>query len=104
PQPLLELTGSWFWGTSEGVVHVDDGGWLRLEHVSGMVSRSRFRPGADGSWTGVDNYFAGERLRVVRDAAGRVRHLDVGTFVFTRVPYTPAESVPGGIDGGWTVT
>lgn len=47
---------------------------------------------------------------VVRDGAGRVTHLDLGTFVFTREPY-PADGavpgsvpgpVPGGVDpGGW---
>lgn len=104
PQRVLELTGAWFWGTSEAALYAEDGGWLRLEHVSGMTRASRFRPNGDGSWTGLDHYFAGERLRVVRDATGRVQHIDIGTFVFTRSPYAPPESVPGGIDGGWTVT
>lgn len=104
PQPLLELTGTWFWGTSQAALYAQEGGWLRLEHVSGMGRTASFRPGGDGTWTGVDGYLAGERLRVVRDAAGRVAHLDAGTFVYTRVPYAPEESVPGGLDGGWTVT
>lgn len=104
PAAVLELAGAWFWGTSQVALFVEDGGWLRLEHVSGMSRASRFRPGGDGTWTGLDGYFARERLSVVRDAAGRVRHLEVATFVFTRSPYAPGESVPGGLDGGWTVT
>jgi hypothetical protein len=52
----------------------------------------------------MNGYFAGERLRVERDAAGAVSHLDLGTCVFTRQPYDPAVPVPGGVDpAGWRV-
>jgi len=63
---------------------------------------TRFRPLGDGSWVGLDGYLAGEPLRVVRDAAGRVSHLDVASFRYTRLPYDPARDVPGGVDeSGW---
>lgn len=103
PADLLALTGSWFWGTSEGVLRVLGEGWLRLDRVSGMLSGSRFRPAGEDTWTGTQGYFRGERLRVVRDAEGLPRHLDIGTFVLTRRPYEPADVIPGGMaGGGWS--
>lgn len=102
---LLALTGSWFWGTSEGVLHVQPDGWLRLAHVSGMLSDCRFRPTGEDTWVGLHHYFRGETLRVVRDAHGAATHLDIGTFVLTRRPYEPGDVIPGGMDeGGWPTT
>jgi hypothetical protein len=41
-------------------------------------------------------------LRPVRDPDGVVGHLDLGSFVFTREPYAPADAVPGDVDAaGW---
>lgn len=94
---LLELTGTWYWGPAPSTVAVEGVDGLRLD--GGEAGRSsRFRPRGDGTFVGLDSYFAGERLRPVRDAAGGLTHLDVGTFVFTRQPYDPAEVVPGGVD------
>ncbi len=63
---------------------------------------SRFRRGADGTWVGLDGYYAGETLRVVPAPDGTVSHLDLGSFVFTREPYAPADVVPGEVDpAGW---
>ena len=57
---------------------------------------SRFRPRGDGTWRGLDGYFAGETLRVTPEL------LTLATFVFTRTPYDPAQPVPGGVDpAGW---
>jgi hypothetical protein len=37
----------------------------------------------------------------VRDGGGgAVSHLDLGPFVFTRLPYAPGEVIPGGLDSG----
>lgn len=105
PARLLALTGSWFWGTSEGVLRVLPDGWLQLDRVSGMLSPSRFRPKGEDTWAGLQGYFRGETLQVVRDAGGTPRHLDIGTFVLTRRPYDPADAVPGGFpEGGWPAT
>lgn len=105
PADLLALTGAWFWGVSEGSVRVLADGWLRLVSVSGMMPPSRFRPTGTDTWVGLDRYFRGETLRVVRDARGAATHLDIGTFVLTRRPYEPGDVVPGGMDeGGWPVT
>jgi hypothetical protein len=60
---------------------------------------SRFAPAPDGTWRGLEGYFAGERLLLADD------HLDLGTFVFTRSPYDPEAPVPGGVDDrGWQAT
>ena len=51
---------------------------------------------------GLNSYFAGETLRPVRDEAGRLSHLDIGSFVFTREPYEANAPIPGGVDpDGW---
>ncbi|CAM3558336.1 Serine hydrolase [Stackebrandtia soli] len=104
PADELGLAGYWFWGTSAGLLRVEGDGWLRLDAVSGMMSTSRFRPVGSDEWVGLDGYYAGETLRVVRGDDGRVRHVDLGTFVLTRSPYDPDGFVPGGwSEGTWPV-
>lgn len=99
---LLELTGAWYWGVTPTGVRLLREGWLEVSGLGSQGRASRFRPNGDGTWTGLDGYYTGEVLRVVRDGAGGVRHLDVGTFVYTREPYGPADSVPGEVDAaGW---
>jgi hypothetical protein len=99
---LLELTGPWYWGATPYALHLLAGGWLHLRPISGSGRASRFRPERDGTWTGVDAYYAGETLRVFRRADGTPSHLDLATFVFTRTPYDPAAPIPGGVDPvGW---
>ncbi|MGW0737436.1 serine hydrolase domain-containing protein [Streptomyces sp. NPDC002851] len=99
---LLEVTGPWYWGTqSFGLRLVGDSG-LELRPLSGSGRGARFRPEPDGTWTGLDGYYAGETLRAVRHADGAVSHLDLGSFVFTRAPYDAGAPVPGGVDPeGW---
>jgi CubicO group peptidase (beta-lactamase class C family) len=101
-EQLLALTGLWYWGpTPFGLSLLADRG-LELKPLRDSGRASRFRAGPDGTWVGLDHYYAGERLRVVRDPAGAVSHLDVGTFVFTRDPYDANAPVPGGVDPeGW---
>ncbi|MFF3689357.1 serine hydrolase domain-containing protein [Streptomyces sp. NPDC002187] len=103
-QALLELTGPWYWGTYPyGLRLVADRG-VELEPLRGTGRKSRFvaDPGARETWTGLDGYYAGETLRVVRRDDGSVSHLDLGSFVFTRQPYEPGDAVPGGMDEhGW---
>ncbi|MTE20029.1 serine hydrolase [Streptomyces sp. TRM43335] len=99
---LLALTGPWYWGPSGFALRLREGRALELVPLGGRGRASRFRPEADGTWTGLDGYYAGETLRVARDADGGVSHLDLGTFVFTRHPYDPQAPVPGGVDPeGW---
>ncbi|WP_055585311.1 serine hydrolase domain-containing protein [Streptacidiphilus griseoplanus] len=99
---LLALTGPWYWGPSALVLRLGADRELDLSPVGGTGRGSRFRAEADGTWTGLDGYYAGEVLRVVRDGGGAVSHLDIGSFVLTRGPYEPTAAVPGGVDpAGW---
>ncbi|RXS87745.1 class A beta-lactamase-related serine hydrolase [Streptomyces sp. TM32] len=101
---LLALTGPWYWGANPHVLRLRPERGLELAPLSGVGRSSRFRPEEDGTWTGLDGYYAGETLRVVGDEDGSVSHLDLGTFVFTRGPYEPSDPVPGGVDpAGWRV-
>ncbi|MGW7357831.1 serine hydrolase domain-containing protein [Streptomyces sp. NPDC054802] len=101
-QELLALIGPWYWGTNAYALRLVSDGGLELGPLRGGGRRSRFRAGAEGTWTGLDGYYAGETLRVVRRDDGSVSHLDLGSFVFTREPYEPGDAVPGGVDpAGW---
>ena len=97
PAPVdPSLLGPWFWGPSPYALRAAPGGLLDLGGLGRPGRSSRFRPGPDGTWVGLDGYFAGETLRLGTDA------LILATFVFTREPYDPAAPVPGGVDsGGW---
>ncbi|MFJ6561699.1 serine hydrolase domain-containing protein [Streptomyces sp. NPDC091412] len=99
---VLELVGQWYWGTYGFGLRLTADGLASLEPLSGNGRRSRFRSNGDGTWTGLEGYYAGEVLRVVRRPDGAVDHLDLGSFVFTRQPYDVDASVPGGVDPeGW---
>lgn len=99
---LLALTGPWYWGTNSYGLKLLAGGGVELQPLRGTGRGSRFAAGADGSWTGLDGYYTGETLRAVRRPDGSLSHLDLGSFVFTREPYEPADVVPGGMDAeGW---
>ncbi|MEV4108360.1 serine hydrolase domain-containing protein [Nonomuraea sp. NPDC049695] len=91
---LLALTGLWHWGPKPYTLRLLPERGLALEPVGGSGRASRFVPRPDGTWLGLDGYYAGETLRVAAD------HLDLNTFIFTRTPYDPAAPVPGGV-AGW---
>ncbi|GGY29400.1 serine hydrolase domain-containing protein [Streptomyces djakartensis] len=98
----LELTGQWYWGTHAFALRMTADGLLSLGPLSGNGRRSRFRANGDGTWTGLEGYYAGELLRAVRRPDGTLSHLDLGSFVFTRQPYDEGAAVPGGVDPqGW---
>jgi hypothetical protein len=99
---LLALTGPWYWGAHPFALYLRDDRALELKPLAGGGRASKFRAEADGTWTGLDGYYTGETLRVVRGTDGAVSHLDLGTFILTRGPYDPAGPVPGGVDPqGW---
>ncbi|MET7594989.1 MULTISPECIES: serine hydrolase domain-containing protein [unclassified Streptomyces] len=99
---VLELAGQWYWGTLAFALRLSADEGLSLGPLAGGGRRSRFRPNGDGTWTGLDGYYAGEPLRAVRRPDGSVSHLDLGSFVFTRQPYDESAQVPGGVDPeGW---
>jgi CubicO group peptidase (beta-lactamase class C family) len=98
PSPVpLDVLGIWFWGPSPYALRAIGDGMLHLGPLPGRGGRaSRFSAQDDGTWLGLDGYYAGETLRIAAD------HLDLGTFVFTRSPYDPQAPVPGGVDErGW---
>ena len=98
---VLELAGTWYWGPTAFTLSVVGSADLRLA-APGSSRTSTFHPAGRDTWIGQDAYYAGETLRAVRDQDGRLRHLDVATFVFTREPYDPAAAIPGGVDeDGW---
>jgi CubicO group peptidase (beta-lactamase class C family) len=97
---VLELTGEWYWGPSAFTMSAVRDGYLVLGEP-GAGRGCRFKPAA-GGWIGLDGYYSGETLTVVRDGSGQVSHLDVGSFRFTRTPYDPVADIPGGADpAGW---
>ncbi|WP_369176553.1 serine hydrolase domain-containing protein [Streptomyces mutabilis] len=99
---VLELAGQWYWGTHAFALRLTADKGVSLEPLSGVGRRSRLRSNGDGTWTGLEGYYAGELLRAVRRPDGTVSHLDLGSFVFTRQPYDEGAPVPGGVDPeGW---
>lgn len=85
PEPQLEqgseLLGHWYWGNTPLTMVVSNG----VLQLSGAMS-CRFTPLGPDLYQGRDGYFAGERLRVIRNG-GAVDHLNLATFVLTRTPY-----------------
>lgn len=99
---LLALTGPWYWGPRCFVLRLEAHRGLQLVAQADPGQSVRFRAEADGTWTGMGGYYLGETLRIVRDDAGSVGHLDIGSFVLTRKPYPLDGPVPGGVDAqGW---
>ncbi len=88
-QRLLALTGLWYWGPRPYLLRLLADRGLELSPAAGRGRASRFRAEPDGTWTGLDGYYTGETLRLIRGADGTVNHLDLGSFVFTREPYEP---------------
>ncbi|MDO5498845.1 MAG: serine hydrolase domain-containing protein [Propionibacteriaceae bacterium] len=91
----LDLVGNWHWGPSTMTVRFEGDHLVLGEPGVGRASRF-VRTGTD-AWLGLDSYYAGEPLRVIRHTDGAVSHLDIASFRFTRTPYDPAGDVPGGV-------
>ncbi|MFF5447454.1 serine hydrolase domain-containing protein [Streptomyces sp. NPDC012888] len=98
----LEVVGPWYWGTTPFGLRLGADGLLELGPLGVTGRAARFRPAGDGTWVGLSGYYTGETLRVVRGPDGSLSHLDLGSFVFTRLPYDAGAPVPGGVDpAGW---
>jgi hypothetical protein len=75
---------------------------VELGPAAGRGRASRVRAEPDGTWTGLDGYYTGETLRLVRGTDGTADHLDLGSFVFTRTPYEPGAPLAARPDPeGW---
>lgn len=55
----VDLCGPWYWGTSPQVLRLNAGGLLELAPVGATGRAARFRAEPDGSWTGLNGYYAG---------------------------------------------
>ncbi len=98
----LAALGAWFWGPSAYVLRARGSDELALESDPPGGRSARFRPNPDGTWTGLDGYYTGETLRILRDEDATPVALDIASFIFTRSPYDPRADVPGGVDPrGW---
>ena len=94
----LAMVGPWYWGPAPVSVTLRADGLLHLDGLGRRARASRFSSRGDGTWVGLDGYYAGEILRPAPDG----RSFDLATFVFTRKPYSPGDVVPGGVDEqGW---
>lgn len=101
PADVFELVGQWYWGPALQRIEAMADGWFRIS-AHGFGRSSRFKPAGDGTWIGLDGYYNGEPLRVVRRDDGSISHLDLASFVFTRTPYDVRVDVPGGVHpDGW---
>ena len=97
-----EILGPWYWGPTPLALRMRGTDALELTALQGFGRGARWRrvetTGPDSEWLGLDGYYAGETLRVVRTPEGAVSHLDIATFILTRSPYDPADLQPGGVD------
>jgi CubicO group peptidase (beta-lactamase class C family) len=103
PEGTLDALGRWFWGTSCFTLRAIGSAELALEPEPAGGRSARFQPNPDGTWTGLDGYFAGETLRIRRGGTDDAPvAVDLASFIFTRTPYDPQADVPGGVDPqGW---
>jgi hypothetical protein len=97
PDHLRELLGPWHWGQAPFVMRTD-GTELMLTATTGSKA-FRFRRTDEDTYVGLSGYHVGETMRVVRHDDGSVSHLDIATFVYTRIPYDPRAPIPGGTGG-----
>ncbi len=98
----LSLAGTWYWGPVPQILQIHANNELSLTSLSSDEVPARFRPTAEGTWTGVNGYHADETLHVVTRPDGTISHLDLGTLIFTREPYDDSAPIPGGVDSaGW---
>jgi CubicO group peptidase (beta-lactamase class C family) len=94
----LALTGPWYWGPTPLSMTLTADGKLHLRRLGRSGRQSRFVHNGDGTWLGLDGYYTGETMTPAADGLS----FDLGTFIFTRQPYSPASVVPGGVDdAGW---
>jgi CubicO group peptidase (beta-lactamase class C family) len=97
PDVLVGVPGVWHWGNT-AIVFAMEGTDLVARRNG--VELYRFRVEDDGRVVGRSGYHAGEEMNVVRRPDGTVAHLDVATFIYTRLPYDPDAPIPGGRPGG----
>jgi D-alanyl-D-alanine carboxypeptidase len=98
PAEVAEVLGVWHWGNT-AYAFSWSGTEVVVSTLGGGGEAHRFVVRPDGALVGSRGYHHGERLEVVRDDRGGVRHLVCATFVYTRTPYDPDAPIPGGHPG-----
>ncbi len=94
PAEVAEVLGVWHWGnTAYGFAW--DGHEVVATHLQSNTISYRFGVIA-GRLVGTSGYHHGEELVSGRRADGSVDHLTCATFVYTRTPYDPEVTIPGG--------
>lgn len=58
---LLALTGPWYWGTHANILRLTSDGGLDLQALRGNGRGARFTAQPDGTWVGLNGYYAGRR-------------------------------------------
>jgi hypothetical protein len=101
---VLELAGQWYWGTHGFALRLTADGGASLEPLAGNGRRSRFRANGDGTWTGLEGYYAGELLRPVRRPDGSVsppgpRIVRLHASAVRRERFCAGWGGPGGVAG-----
>lgn len=98
PRAVAEVLGVWHWGNTAHAF-TWNGNELVVTLLGSGAEAHRFGLRPDGTLVGTRGYHHGERLEVVRDDVGAVKHLVCATFVYTRTPYDPEAPIPGGHPG-----
>ena len=94
PGAVNEILGVWHWGNT-ALGFAWSGHDLVVSSLADCRPAYRFTPDGDG-FVGTSGYHHGERLHVVRNEDGSVKHLVCATFVYTRTPYDADAPIPGG--------
>jgi CubicO group peptidase (beta-lactamase class C family) len=81
--PERELEGNWYWGNTPMRVRATATGFT----VDTETGSRQFRRVGDDRYLGLDGYYAGETLWVLRGADGVPAVMTVVTFIWTRTPY-----------------
>ncbi|HEY1135228.1 MAG TPA: serine hydrolase domain-containing protein [Nocardioides sp.] len=99
PALVRDVVGVWHWGNTAVTFVVDAAAGDEVVVRRGDTPLHRFAlrgaPG-DERLVGTAGYHDGETVEVHRRPDGSVSHLEVATFVYTRIPYDPDVPVPGG--------
>jgi CubicO group peptidase (beta-lactamase class C family) len=97
----LDLTGVWYRGPVPYALRWRGDGNIEFSNLQTPAAPVGLRRDGDRWVVHSAGYYKGEILTVVRDAAGEISHLDLGSVVFTRTPYPRGDVTPGGISTEW---
>jgi CubicO group peptidase (beta-lactamase class C family) len=100
-QDSMELTGVWYRGPVPYALRWRGDGGIEFSNLQTPAAPVGLRRVDDRWVVHSAGYYKGEILTVVRDPAGAISHLDLGSVIFTRTPYPPGDVTPGGVSTEW---